>query len=190
MGNCYCHPRTESVTPTPFSDFRPISVTPLLSRIDDNLSVSLWLRPYTPLDSIVDQYAFEPTGSTTCALISLMDDVVHMRESNSDVRCLMVKFTKAFDTVNHVVLIRKLQTSNMPPNVYNWIISFLTGRDQMCKVYNTLSKAVRIVDCTRIWDWTILIIIKSDLHPKSTNNKLMKYADDTNLLVPENTNCT
>ena len=88
------------------------------------MSVSLWLRPYTPLDSIVDQYAFEPTGSTTCALISLMDDVVHMRESNSDVRCLMVKFTKAFDTVNHVVLIRKLQTSNMPPNVYNWIISF------------------------------------------------------------------
>ena len=32
--------------------------------------------------------------------------------------------------------------------------------------------------------------MESDLHPKSSDNKLMKYADDTNLLVPENTSCT
>ena len=36
----------------------------------------------------------------------------------------------------------------------------------------------------------MLLVMESDLHPKSRNNKLMKYADDTNLLVPENTNCT
>ena len=34
------------------------------------------------------------------------------------------------------------------------------------------------------------VIMESDLHPKCRNNKIMKYADDTNLLVPENTNCT
>jgi len=33
-------------------------------------------------------------------------------------------------------------------------------------------------------------IMESDLHPKSRDNKLMKYDDDTNLLVPETTNCT
>ena len=32
--------------------------------------------------------------------------------------------------------------------------------------------------------------MESDLHPKSRDNKLMKYADDTNLLVPETSNCT
>ena len=49
-------------------------------------------------------------------------------------------------------------------------------------------------------DWSIVqgsgigpslyIIMESDLHPKSRDNKLMKYADDTNLLVPETSNCT
>jgi len=32
--------------------------------------------------------------------------------------------------------------------------------------------------------------MESDLHPKSSDNRLMKYADDTNLLVPETSNCT
>ena len=40
----------------------------------------------------------------------------------------MVDFSKAFDTVDHVIPIRKLQALNMPPNVYNWIVSFITGR--------------------------------------------------------------
>ena len=37
---------------------------------------------------------------------------------------------------------------------------------------------------------SLCFIVESDLYPKSSNNKLMKYADDTYLLVPENTNCT
>ena len=79
-----------------------------------------------------------------CALVSFIHDIVHMLENNSYVRCLMVDFSKAFDTVDHVILIRKLQALNIPPNVYNWIISFLTGRVQRCKVQNTLSKAIGI----------------------------------------------
>ena len=63
----------------------------------------------------------------------------------------------------------------------------------MCKVYNTLSKAVQInmsiVQGSEIGP-SLYVIMESDLHPKSSNNKLLKYADDTNLLVPENTNCT
>ena len=139
---------TAIVTPVPkvphpasLSDFRPISVTPVLSRIAEKLIVkqSLWLRPSIPVDSTVDQYAFKPTGSTTCALVSFIQDIVHMLENiNSYVRCLMVDFSKAFDTVDHVILIRKLQALNIPPNVY-WIISFFTGRVQRCKVQDTLS---------------------------------------------------
>jgi len=81
----------------------------------------------------------------------------------------------------------------MPPNVYNWIISFLTGRVRRCKVQDTLSKAIginlSIVQGSGIGPY-LYIIMESDLHPKSTGNKLMKYADDTNLLVPETSNCT
>ena len=82
---------------------------------------------------------------------------------------------------------------NIPPNFYNWIISFLTGREQRCKVQDIWSKAIginlSIVQGFGIGP-SLDIIMESDLYPKSSNNKLMKYADDTNLLVPETSNCT
>jgi len=92
-----------------------MSVTPIISRNAENLGliVKHWLRPSIPVDGTVDQY-IKPTGSTTCALVSVIHDVIriHMLKDNSYVRCLMV------DTVDHVILVRKLQALNMPPNVY------------------------------------------------------------------------
>ena len=77
----------------------------------------------------------------------------------------------------------------MPPNVYNWIISVLTGRVQRFKVHDTLSKPtginLSIVQGSGFGP-SLFVIMESDLHPKSRDNTLTKYADDTNLLVPEN----
>jgi len=39
----------------------------------------------------------------------------------------MIDFSKAFDPVDHVILIRKLQALNIPPNFYNWIIVVSKG---------------------------------------------------------------
>jgi len=81
MANGYCHSCTQSFTssfPIRFSSYSYISVTPILSRIAEKLIVKQWLRPSTPVDSTVDQYAFKPTGSTTCALVSLIHDIVNV----------------------------------------------------------------------------------------------------------------
>jgi len=60
------------VTPVPkipqpqqLADCRPISVTPILSRVAEKLVVTRWLRPAIPPENIADQFAFKPTGSTT-----------------------------------------------------------------------------------------------------------------------------
>jgi len=70
--------RTAIVTPVPnvahpyhCVDFRPISVTPILSRITEGLIVRIWLRPSIPLEFLSNQYGFRPTGSTTAALVHL-----------------------------------------------------------------------------------------------------------------------
>ena len=59
--------RTAVVTPVPnvpcpasLNDYRPISITQLLSRI-----VRRFIRPAIPADAVTDQFAFKPTGSTT-----------------------------------------------------------------------------------------------------------------------------
>jgi len=58
----------------------------------------------------------------------------------------MVDFSKEFYTVDHVVLIRELCLLDLPANIFNWIISFLTGRTQYCKV-NSVYSAARGINC-------------------------------------------
>jgi len=137
-----------------------------------------------------DQYAFKDTGSTTAALVHFMNRVTEMLETNDFVKCLMIDFSKAFDTVDHVVLMSKLVQLELPSFVINWICSFLTGRGQQCKVNDTVSSLVdiglSIVQGSGIGP-TLYIIMKSDLSTLSALNDTYKYADDTTLLVPQHT---
>jgi ribonucleases P/MRP protein subunit RPP40 len=52
-----------------------------------------------------------------------MHHVTRMLENNSFVRCLLVDFSKAFDRVDHVVLVQKLSKLNLPEYIFNWLIS-------------------------------------------------------------------
>ena len=55
-----------------------------------------------------------------------MHHVTRLLENIAYVRCLMIDFSKAFDGVNHVVLLGKLETLKLPSFVFNWIVSFLS----------------------------------------------------------------
>ena len=57
-----------------------------------------------------------------------------MLESNTLVRCLTIDFSKAFDVVNHEVLLQKVSVLGLPDNIQNWLVSFITGRQQFPKV--------------------------------------------------------
>jgi len=61
-----------------------------------------------------------------CALINVTDTVGRMLENNHYVRCLLLDFSKAFDTVDHLILLIKLHSYHLPGNILSWIVSFLT----------------------------------------------------------------
>ena len=90
-------------------DLRPISVTPILSRVVKQLVVKDQILPAIPIDDLQDQYVFKPTGSTTAAIINITHAVTVMLECNKYVRCLLVDFSIAFDSVDHLVLVKKLK---------------------------------------------------------------------------------
>jgi len=59
--------------PKACGDFRPITVTPILSRLLEKLVVRQFIYPVLiENDDLSDQFAFRPTGSTTAALINLL----------------------------------------------------------------------------------------------------------------------
>jgi len=174
--------------PSTLSDFRPISVTPILSRILEKYVVRCWLRPAINVQQLADQFGFRPTGSTTCALVYFMHYVTQMLETSSYVRCLLIDFSKAFDVVDHAVLVGKLSCLPLPPCIRNWLISFLSGRNHTTKTSageSTPAAINRSIVQGSGLGPTLYLILESDLKPKSSINKIFKYADDTNLLVPE-----
>ena len=80
------------------------------------------------------QYAFRPTGSTTSALIAILHSVTDLLSSNPYVGIIALDFSKAFDTVRHSELLRKLAMLDIPDEVFNWMVDFFFGRSH-CTSY-------------------------------------------------------
>ncbi len=183
-------PIPKKANPTGFDDLRPISVTPLLSRILERHIVHHVLLPSIPTTDLNDQFGFRPTGSTTAALVTTMHHVTRLLETNSYVRCISIDFTKAFDTINHPILFSKLQKLNLPPNIMAWIINFLSGRTQAVSVNGVTSEFLNITQSIVQGSGVgpiLYIIYASDLCTQSKINIIVKYADDTIIIIPQHT---
>ena len=93
------------------SDFRPISITSILSRILERIVVADYIYPAlqsSPPDlNFSDQYAFRPSGSTTAALIQLFYTVTTQLDTNSYVVVYALDFSKAFDSIRHKSVLDK-----------------------------------------------------------------------------------
>jgi len=104
-------------------------------------------------------------------------------------QCVLIDFSKAFDTVDHVILARKLLCLETPVFIIQWITSFLTDRNQATKLGFHLSSTLpinrSIIRCSGIGP-LIFIMFAHDLKPLDILNFLIKYADDGTLLSPEN----
>ena len=109
------------------------------------------------------------------------------------VRCLMVDYSKAFDSINHFVLIDELATLGLPQVIFLWISDFLSGRTQSVKMgfLQSIFLAITqsIVQGSGIGP-TLYIALARRLKTLSVLNRLFKYADDTTLLTPQGTNCS
>ena len=57
-----------------------------------------------------------------------MHHTIRTLETNNYVRCLVTDFAKAFDVVDHAILLGKLQTPGIDQFAFNWIVSFLSNR--------------------------------------------------------------
>ena len=114
--------------PTQAADYRPISITPVLSRSLEKYTLQTFIYPALQLTypelCFDNQFAFRPTGSTTAAVIALLHTVHKMLSSDQYVHVFSFDFTKAFDTIRHETLMNKMVQLNIPDNIYNWIKAF------------------------------------------------------------------
>ena len=101
-------------------------------------------------------------------------------------RCLLVDFTKAFDSVEHLTLIVKLKNLNIADHIIQWVVAFLTDRNKFFNIGEKWS-LTKIINRS-IVQWSgighiLFIICITDRKPISSTNYITRYADDSSLLV-------
>jgi len=96
------------------SDFRPISVLPIISRITERFVVKKFVNPALrslPSDMSMDkQFAYRQNSSTTCLLIAMVSKIVDLLKIHSHVFLISFDYSKAFDTLAHGPLQKSSQT--------------------------------------------------------------------------------
>ena len=184
------HPVPKVSIPTKPSEFRPISVLPILSRVTEKIIVEQFINPamltLPPHLSINNQYAYRPTSSTSAALIAMLSHITHLLDTNDYVHIISFDYSKAFDTLSHSSLAQKLVTLNLPDSVYNWLINYLTDRTHATsykgEISNPASINASIVQGSALGPH-LFNINSCDLHAVDRNNTYFKYADDAYLVV-------
>ena len=163
-------------------DLRPISLTSTLCKVSERFVIDMDLKPV--MLSVIDpsQFGFIPGPCTTFALISMFHQWLRATDgTGSTVRTALLDFRKAFDLVDHPILVAKLLCLGMKPSVVNWIIHFLRGRQQRVKVNGVFSDwldvPAGVPQGTRLGPWLFLAMINDLRLPEGFH--MWKFADDT-----------
>ena len=133
-------PLPKKANPVSFSDYRPISILPFLSKVLERL-VHRQLNDFLTNNNLLNQFqsGFRPGHSTTTALVKISDDIRLGIESQNVTILTLLDFSNAFNNVDHHILLRVLSSLNISPTVIDWFRSYLHGRRQCVRVGNTTS---------------------------------------------------
>lgn len=88
-------------------------------------------------DKVISEHGFIKNKSTLSNLILFTSFITNAFTVNSQVTAIYTDYSKAFDTVNHEILIQKLSSFGMNNNYLNWFSDFLDNRFMSVRINNT-----------------------------------------------------
>ena len=114
------------------SNYRPISILSTVSKIFEkhvNKHLMAYLNKYKLLHD--NQSGFRPKHSCQTALVKLINDWMKCIDKGDLVGALFIDFRKAFDLVDHSILLNKLALYKLNPSAIQWFKSYLCSRQQV-----------------------------------------------------------
>jgi len=169
------------------SNYRPISVLPAISKILEKLVYNRVIDFINEHNILNDsQYGFRKKYSTYMALIDLTDSISECIDTGDVTVGIFLDLAKAFDTVNHKILLGKLSHYGIRGTALDWFCSYLNNRLQYVCVNKVNSSYKQI--CCGVPQGSILgpllfLLYINDLPKVSTYFKFIMFADDTNIFA-------
>ena len=174
-----------SCCPRTILNYRPVSVLPSLSKLLEKLVHSRLLHYLESNSSLYPrQFGFRPSHSTINALQELTIQLYNNVDASKFVVGVFLDLSKAFDTVDHVILLQKLSHYGVRGVALEWFSSYLSNRVQCTKINNMVSDWLPVtcgVPQGSILGPLLFLIYVNDLHRASQELTTIMYADDTNV---------
>src|SRR6218665_1514424 len=129
------------------TNYRPISVLPFFSKIMEKLMANRltdYINKHVPLS--VTQYGFQCGLSTYMALMDMQTNISEAMNQNKFSLGVFFDISKAFDTVYHKLLIKKLEYFGIRGIAKSWFENYLTGGSQYVCIRGT-STNTSIITC-------------------------------------------
>ena len=140
-------PLFKACDPCVFNNYHPVSLLCILSKVYEKVMYNrllTFLEDYNVL--FENQFGFRKLHPSYMALMVLTDKLIKSLENGEYVIGVYLDFPKAFDTVDHAILLSKLSHYGIRCNALNWSISYLSNRKQYV-TYNRVSSPVNNIAC-------------------------------------------
>ena len=186
---CY---KVQQITPlhkkgnkTTASNFRPISLTSHVIKIFERV-VREKLVNYLEENKIIheNQHGFRKNCSCLTQLLSHTDKILEYCSKGAEVDTIYVDYAKAFDKIDHDILLKKLKLYGIDGKYHRWITNFLVGRKQFVFVDNTPSYETAVVSGVpqgSVLGPLLFVLYVNDIVEIVNNSHIHTFADDTKI---------
>ena len=169
-----------------YENYRPVSCLPAAAKLLESL-VCKQVTDYMEANNFIPetQHGFRKSRSTMTAWQQIQQDWAMKTEKKLVTGVLMWDLTAAFDTLDHEILLSKLEIYGFSENALLWIRSYLTGRTQKVKIGNKLSNLANLesgVPQGGNFSPLAFVIYVSDLEDWLEYAISLTYADDTSTI--------
>ena len=167
------------------SNYRPISLTSHVIKIFERI-IRNKLVEHLESNHILcpNQHGFRKGHSCLTQLLKHIDDILHNLNEDKETDVIYLDFEKAFDKVDHEILLAKLKNYQITGKLYNWLVEYLKDRTQYVVVNGSKSNPAEVksgVPQGTVLGPILFLIYINDMENCAQHSVISHFADDSRI---------